>query len=358
MSSPQPLRAAVVGCGAIAYEHLDHLQRCSNAQLVATCDASPVAARFAADRFGATHCFTDLDAMLSATQPDVVHVLTPPHTHEPLALSCLAAGAHVLCEKPAAPDAASLERMLTAARAANRQLMESQNLRWNDPVLAVTAARRDGWLGEVREVDLLLSLDLAGGRFGDENLSGPGVRLPGGAVHDFLPHLAYVFLTATGSDDLLPAAHDIVVRGVLENLTGNARVGCDHLDALVTWAGVRGRLRVAPDLRPDAFRLVVRGTRGAVETDLYHPYVRREGGPNTGKRVALEHAKSGLSLAATGFTNLHDQVRRHDVYHGLGRMVNAVYANLVGGIDLPVSPGQMRASAHLVDRLVALGATP
>jgi predicted dehydrogenase len=348
-------RVAVVGCGAIAYEHLGHLARLAGVGLVGVCDTSPAAARFAAERFGAAAWFTDLTTMLDATQPDAVHVLTPPHTHEVLSLQCLAAGADVVCEKPAAPDSAALERMLAAAETCGRHIVESQNLRYNDPVLAVAEAIAAGRLGEVREIDLLLSLDLAGGRFGDPNLVGPGVHLPGGAVHDFLPHLSYLFLLFAGLDDQSPLPADLEVTGRLGNLGGNPRVGSDHLDAMVFSGGLRGRLRLAPDLSPDAFRIVVRGTRGSVETDLYHPYLRHEGGPNVGKRVAVEHLVSGTKLALTGVTNLRDKVQRHDTYHGLGRMIDEIHTAFAAGRGAPITPSMMRTSAALVDRLVALG---
>jgi predicted dehydrogenase len=271
-----------------------------------------------------------------------------------LSVQCLAAGADVVCEKPAAPDSAALERMLAAAHACGRQLVESQNLRFNDPVRAIVETIAAGRLGEVREIDLLLSLDLAGGRFGDPNLAGPGVHLPGGAVHDFLPHLSYLFLLIAGLDDQWPLPADLDVTGRLDNLGGNPRVGSDHLDAMVCSGRLRGRLRLAPDLTPDAFRIVARGTLGSIETDLYHPYLRHEGGANVGKRVAVEHFVSGTRLALTGVTNLLDKVQGHDTYHGLGRMLDDIHTACAQGRGAPITPTMMRTSAALVDRLVAL----
>lgn len=354
MSRLPTRRVAVVGCGAIAYEHLGPLSRLPDVELVGVCDTSPAAARFVAERFGAGAWFTDLTAMLDVTRPDAVHVLTPPHTHEGLSLQCLAAGADVVCEKPAAPDSAALERMLAAAASCGRQLVESQNLRYNDPVRAVTGAIAAARIGEVREIDLLLSLDLASGRFGDPNLAGPGVHLPGGAVHDFLPHLSYLFLLIAGLDDHWPLPADLDVTGRLDNLGGNPRVGSDHLDAMVCSGRVRGRLRLAPDLAPDAFRITARGTLGSVETDLYHPYLRHEGGSNVGKRVAVEHLVSGARLALTGVTNLSDKVQGHDTYHGLGRMIADIHTTCAQGRGAPITPTMMRTSAALVDRLITL----
>jgi predicted dehydrogenase len=349
-----PARVAVVGCGAIAYEHLGHLTHSPLVTLVGVADTSPTAASFATERFGAARAYTDLAAMLAESAPDVVHVLTPPHTHVELVEQCLAAGADVICEKPAAPDAATLDRMIDAAEQAGRRFVESQNMRYNDPVQAIVAATAAGRLGEVREVDLLLSLDFVAGRFGDPNLSGPAVRLPGGAVHDLLPHHAYLFFLLGDVPETAESTATMRVTGRLRNASGNPRVGFDELDALVFAGRVRGRLRIVSDLAPDAFRIVVRGTAAAIETDLYHPYLRTEGGSNVGKRIAVEHAVSGARLAWSGVTDLRDKVRQHGTYHGLGRMLDAFYAARAAGAPTPVTADQMRAAAALTDALIGL----
>jgi predicted dehydrogenase len=341
------VRVVVVGCGAIAYEHLAFLGRSPLVELVGVCDTSPAAARYAQHTYGAAEGFVDVATMLATARPDVVHVLTPPHTHEPISVQALDAGCHVVCEKPAFPTAAVLDRILNIAEAAGRRLMESHNLLWNDQVLDIDRSIAAGDLGSVREVDLSLSLDLVASRFGDLNLSGPGVVLPGGAVHDFLPHLSYLLLHFADAP-----VHDVV--GRLQNLSGNPRIGFDHLDALVVAGDVRGRLKVASDLQPSAFRVIVRGTDASIESDLYNPYTRREGGANIGKRVALEHLTSGLRLAWSGVSNLGDKVMQHGAYHGLPRMLESFYRALADDTPQPVSPQAMRAAATLTDRLVAL----
>ena len=59
-------------------------------------------ARFAADRTNAERYFTNHRQMLEEVRPDVVHVLTPPHTHYSLVKDCLQANSHVIVEKPMA----------------------------------------------------------------------------------------------------------------------------------------------------------------------------------------------------------------------------------------------------------------
>lgn len=349
MAEAGRLRAAVIGCGAIAHEHLAWMARSPSVALVGLCDRSPALAEAAAELHVAALTYTDAAAMLAATRPDVVHVLTPPSSHDALVRLALDHGAHVVCEKPMTGRAAETAALLEAAAAADRILVESRNLLFNDPIIALRDMIAAGKLGTVRECDVLLQLDFLAGPFGDPNLAGPGADLPGGAVHDFLPHLAYLFQALTG------AGEATAVYGRLENLSGNARAGFDFLDALVDAGPVRGRLRVATDVEPPAFQVTVRGSMASVETDLYNPYLRFDGPPNTGKRAPLGQMRGGARLVRAGFANLRNKIGQHGTTHGMGRMLEATYRAILTGAPPPITPAEMLATARLTDHIVALG---
>jgi predicted dehydrogenase len=352
--SSRPVRAAVIGCGAIAYEHMPYLATSSRCDLVAMVDHSPAMAQAAVARFGKGKAYSDAAAMFAAEKPDVVHVLTPPQTHDALVRQALAAGAHVVCEKPMTNSAEETASLLTVAQQAGRMLIESRNLLFNDPVQQISALKDAGALGRVIECDVLLSLDFLGGPFGDLNLSGPGVALKGGAVHDFLPHLAYLFLHFTDTVDTNVAQ----IRGALSNRSGNPRCGCDFIDALIDTGTARGRLRIATDVGPDQFRFYVRGTKASVEADLYNPYVRLEGPPNVGKRASFGLAANGKSMIGSGVRNLRNKIMQNGTYQGIPRMLDAFYQSVQDGTPPPFSPDDLLATAHFVDRLLALGDKP
>lgn len=347
--SERRLRTAVIGCGAIAYEHLPFVATSPLAELAAVCDRSRAMAVAAGERFGAAAIRTDAAAMLAEVRPDIVHVLTPPQTHDALVRAALAAGAHVVCEKPMASTAAETAALLDVAAQAGRMLVESRNLLYNDPALKLNRLVEEGRLGRVVECDILLSLDFLAGTFGDPNLAGRGVELPAGAVHDFLPHVAYLFLSLARAGE----AQD--VRGFLLNRSGNQRAGFDFLDALIDADGVRGRLRIATDAYPEQFRVVLRGTAGTVETDIYNPYQRFDAAPNVGKRAPLGQIVNGRALVRAGVANFRNKVMQHGTMHGLPRMLDLVYRAVLAGAPAPIAPADMLATARLVDRLVALG---
>ena len=344
-----PLRAAIIGCGAIANEHLKFLSASPLAKLVAVCDSSQARASFAQQRFAAERRFADAADMLGESRPDIVHVLTPPDTHVELASAALRAGAHVVCEKPLAPDAKAASQLFDLAEQHGRLLFESRNYLFNDIVQRLRVLSRAGRLGDVVEAELSLSLRFLDGPFGDCNLEGPAVRLPGGVVHDFLPHLAYLFLEFTGHRGEVDE-----VRGFLDNRSANPRAGYDHLDALLVAGRTRGRLRIAADVAPDMFQVYLRGTRASVETDLFNPYLRFDGAPNIGKRSAIGQLANAWQLATAGARNFKDKVLQHGTYHGLPRMLGAIYGAVAGGTTPPFSREQMMDSIRLVDRLLEL----
>jgi predicted dehydrogenase len=344
-----PLRAGIIGCGAIAYEHLPFVATSPRATLIGVCDKSEALAKVAGDRFRADAAYTNVEELLAKGKPDIVHVLTPPHTHDFIVRQALAYGAHVICEKPMTGDAVSTAALLAEADKAGRVLMESRNLIFNDAVIEIQSMIADDKLGSVVECDILLSLDFLAGPFGDPNLSGPGVVLPGGAVHDFLPHLVYLFLAITKADG------DCAIKGFLQNRSQNERAGFDFLDALIDYGISRGRLRVATDAFPASFKLIVRGTKGTVETDLYNPYMRFEAAPNVGKRAPLGQIANGKSLIGAGFANFRNKVMQHGTTHGLPRMLDTIYDAIISGGQLPFTNSEMLATAKLTDRLIALG---
>lgn len=94
-------RGAIIGTGSIAAAHVRAWHaNAKREQIVAAMDvdAGRVAA-FAADH-GIHAVYTDVDAMLAAVKPDLVHICSPPNKHMEQVIQCLEAGAWVLCEKP------------------------------------------------------------------------------------------------------------------------------------------------------------------------------------------------------------------------------------------------------------------
>src|SRR4051794_39512265 len=102
------VRLAIIGAGGMANTHAQNFGSIPGCKIVAVCDTVPNrAADFAARHKIPAH-FTALKDLLNADNFDAVSVVTSDAGHAPVSLACIAAGKHVLCEKPLAtnyPDA-------------------------------------------------------------------------------------------------------------------------------------------------------------------------------------------------------------------------------------------------------------
>ena len=361
------LRAAVVGLGGISQEHLAYLGGSSTAgdvsdkvTPVAVCDLSPAAARYAAATFRAGEAYTDLERLLSEQRPDVVHVLTPPASHGPLVSTCLRAGAHVICEKPITADRPHLDELLAIAGDAQRQLMESHNYRFNPTIVRIRGAIDRGELGAVREVEIRISLPVTEpeGRFGDPNLPSPIHDLPAGVIHDFTTHFAYLLL------HLAPDVDFDRISAHWHRHSGIEFFRYDDLDALLIGHGpdgaVHARLRFDARCAPDTFTVVVRGSEGFAETDLFQPHLRKVVPRPGGEKLApiVNHVANGLGLVGAGLHNFGQKLMQVGPYEGLHRMLDLSYDALALGQPLPVTPAEMVAASELVDRLLTGAVEP
>jgi predicted dehydrogenase len=117
-AAPRPLRAAIVGTGAIAHAHAQAIADLApRIELVAVADIAIERARVFADAFAPpATVYTSLSALLAAERIDLVHICTPPQTHVPLAVESLRAGVPVLIEKPTALSLAEMDRLVAVSR--------------------------------------------------------------------------------------------------------------------------------------------------------------------------------------------------------------------------------------------------
>jgi len=122
MPEHTPLRAAIVGTGAIANAHAEAIAATADAELVAVVDRDPELARAFAERWSVPSTAASLDALLADGGIDVLHVCTPPGVHAEQAIAALDAGVHVVCEKPAALSLDQLDAMTDAAARNDRRL--------------------------------------------------------------------------------------------------------------------------------------------------------------------------------------------------------------------------------------------
>ena len=119
------MKSVLIGCGAIAREHLAALSELDNVHVAAVCDLSPARAEATAERFGIQKWYTNFETLLTENKPDLVHITTPPSSHFLIAQRCLADGLNVLCEKPITVDYQEFRKLKQLAEEQHCVLMEN-----------------------------------------------------------------------------------------------------------------------------------------------------------------------------------------------------------------------------------------
>jgi 2-alkyl-3-oxoalkanoate reductase len=342
MSVATRLRVALIGCGRIAQVHAGYLRQIPQVELVGACDVR----REGREAFSARWqlpTYADVDELLSAAEPQVVHVLTPPATHASVAIQLLEAGVHVLVEKPMAFAVAEADAMVAAAQRAGRYLTVDHN-RWFDPVVAEARALLDsGRLGALIGVDVFQGAavgeaELPAGEHGHWKAS-----LPGGVLYDLAPHPAYLLRGFVGAVENV----HVVTR---TDASGKLR----ELRAVVAGERALGSLTISLETRPFMNRVTLFGTQMTAEVNLNNMTLivrRTRRAPKLIGKV-LPNIDEALQLLRATVVNGIEFVRgRQRFYPGMGIHFRALYQALADGKPPPVSAEEGRDAVALLQRM-------
>lgn len=146
------LRAGVIGTGFIGPVHIEAVKRLG-VTVTAIC-GSTASAKDTAARWGIPEVYGDYDyrAMLRSPNVDVVHITSPNKVHVEQSLAALAAGKHVICEKPLGMDTRETARLVRAAAKSDRVFAVNYMCRFFPAVLQMRAMIRRGDLGRIIHV--------------------------------------------------------------------------------------------------------------------------------------------------------------------------------------------------------------
>lgn len=151
------IRFAVVGCGAVAGSHyLPALAGSRRAEAALLVDSDLGRARSLAGRWGVAAVAADAGAVPGRAEAAVVAL--PNHLHAPVATALLAAGVHVLVEKPMALSTAECDAMIAAAAAAGARLTVGLQFRFFDSTRLVADLLAGGLLGPLERFELRLGV--------------------------------------------------------------------------------------------------------------------------------------------------------------------------------------------------------
>lgn len=193
------IKVGCIGYGGAFNMGRAHLNEMAKAGMtpVAVAEIDSARLRVAEQEFPGIRTFTDVGAMLRQSDVNLLAIITPHNTHAQLAIQCLRAGRHVVCEKPLAITTAECDTMLREARKRKLVLSTYHNRHWDGHILE--AVRRlkgkDRPLGDLVRVECRMG---GWGKPGDWWRSSKSIS--GGILYDWGVHLLEYALQIIGSE--------------------------------------------------------------------------------------------------------------------------------------------------------------
>jgi nucleoside-diphosphate-sugar epimerase/predicted dehydrogenase len=320
-------RAAIVGAGHIAEFHIQALKRIPFVDIVGITDLDRAKAETLAGRF-------DLPvagslAELLAAGANVVHVLTPPATHAPVATEALRGGAHVFVEKPLATDVDDCIKLRDLGRELGLQVGVSHSLLYDPQIRSALEAARRGALGDVVAVDILrgsLYPPYAGGPLP------PQYRTAGYPFRDLGIHGLYVIEAFLGPIEKVDATWR---RGA-----GDANLAFNDWRALVTCKRGLGQIQLSFGTKPLQHQIILQGTKGVLRLDLFlmfQAWRRPAPLPKPAERIVnalTDSIQPLVDVPRNVVAFARKQIRQ---YHGVQEIVIAFYDALAEGSRPPAT---------------------
>lgn len=321
------LRWGVIGTGiADQFVHAIHAHTVQRAVAVTARDAAKT--RAFAERHGIARVHASVDGLLADAEVDVVYVATPHPLHRELALAAIAAGKHVLVEKPIAMSAVDAREILDAGRAAGVLVMEAMWTRYLPQADVVAQLLDAGTIGEVALVRAdfgsLVEFDATSRMFDP--------ALGGGAMLDLGVYPVSFAASIIGAPSVVRAVGTLAPTGVDDSATIALRTDAGAQAALTagfravtpieaTIFGSQGRIDVlSPFFGPSGIRLTL-----------------PDGTAEEWRDDALPQVHDGLGYQATAFASfvaaglLESPLHPHDEVVSVLETIDEVRRQIAAG---------------------------
>ena len=331
------LRVAILGGGRMAQQHATAIRLQPQARFVAVGDpylsAEEIKERFGADVEG----FQSAEELLTKSRPDVVHIVSPPHTHFELAKLCLSNGASVYVEKPFAPTAREAAELIDLAEAKNLKVCAAHQ------VLFQRAGQHYQkflpTIGDLIHVESYFSFKPVRRR--------PDGGTPLSAIDqliDILPHPVYLLLSALERDpDAQPeiTALDVAPEG--------------EVRAVIRSGQTLATLIVSLRARPVESYLRVVGSNGSVTADFILGDVVTSLGPGaSAPAVVVKPFSTSWQKYWGSFAGLFRLIfRRQKSYPGLGELLTMLYGAVREGGAAPLTRRSIMNTVTICEQIAA-----
>jgi predicted dehydrogenase len=191
------IKVGVIGYGGAFNMGRAHLKEMQGAGMtpIAVAEIDPSRLKVATTDFPGIETYSTVVAMLKKSAVNLVVIITPHNTHAKLALQCLRAGRHVVCEKPLAITTTECDAMIAEARKRKLVLSTYHNRHWEGAIMLGRKLIRQGVIGDVFRVEAHM-----GKRGLPRDWWRTSRSISGGALYDWGVHLLEYSLQVIDSE--------------------------------------------------------------------------------------------------------------------------------------------------------------
>lgn len=350
------LRAAIVGCGKIADAHAAAILRVKGCEIVGVCDRELFMARQLSERFPVKACFDDLTELLGQSQPDVIHITTPPASHFEIASLCLEHGCHVYVEKPFTIDAREAQQLVSLAVQKGLKLTVGHNYQFSHAARRLRALVQDGYLGGAPiHMESYYGYNLSDPSYA-RALLGDGQhwvrRLPGKLLHNIISHGVARIMEFFSCDNPRVIAHGFVspfLRGIGETeIVDELRVVISDNERTTAY------FTFSSQMRPCLHEFRIYGPNNGLVLDQDHEIVLRLRGKKF--KSYVDQFVPPVMFARQYFGNLFGNVRLFlaNEFHmdaGMKALIASFYTSIREDGPAPIPYREILLTAELMDAI-------
>jgi len=152
--SNNKIHIGIIGLGAIGERVMNQFQGQKDIVVTAFCDTNKTRLKVMAETFHVDRVTRDYQELLATEDLDAVYVAIPPKYHEEIVLAAIAAGKHILCEKPLANSMVEAEQILAAVEKTNLVHAMHFPLNYQTCLQQFELLFNEGYIGKVRRINL------------------------------------------------------------------------------------------------------------------------------------------------------------------------------------------------------------
>ncbi|MCC6367099.1 MAG: Gfo/Idh/MocA family oxidoreductase [Bryobacterales bacterium] len=348
---------AVVGCGKIADQHVEHIVHIPHAQIVGVCDHEPLMAKQLQERLNVSLYSTDIQDLLERARPDVVHITTPPHSHHMLGKLCLEAGCHVYVEKPFTVTLTEAKDLIVTAERMNRKLTVGHNAQFSHAATRMRTLVAQGYLGGPPvHLESYYCYDLRDAGYAKALLADHNHwvrRLPGALLQNTISHGISKLAEFLTDDHLQVVVHGFTST-LLESIGEDDII--DELRAIIRDGMTTAYFTFSSQMRPSLHQLRIYGPRnGLIVNEHQQTVLQLRGSPY---KSYLEQIVPSCGYAAQYLANAAYNIKqlvRADFHAGYGMrsLIRAFYRSIEESLPPPIPHREILLTSRIMDEIFA-----